>query len=394
MVDNDHTHRPNQAELDAVIQMFACQGWTVNIQVSDAIPHYDMLEADPIRCTNIFTYIGEEATFPRLKQQYADHAFEPGWHYAIFAHDYEFMTNTGCQNSGSSGLAETPGNDLIVTLGSFTNQVGTPFDRAATLAHEFGHNLGLTHCGNNDPGDFDTASCSNVGSFPPNVGSIMSYVYQLSGIRTGQICNGLSFEEGALFKEIDYSHGTMCTLNEAALDEPFGTGMIGVDWNCSGQINGVRAKDLDWPVGAGNWCPSTGGVQTLSDFDEWAYIEAEHTTAAIGPRPSRPPTPCITAREVDALVTAGGCIQPSLGTEACEGRRMVYLHPNGSGGPNGNCAAPYNSVQSAHDAASNNSALFFTAGAYPQGGPVLLTKPMKLFNSPTVGQSTAVITAP
>jgi len=33
--------------------------------------------------------------------------------------------------SGSSGLAETGGDDLIVTLGTFTGQIGTPFDRAS-----------------------------------------------------------------------------------------------------------------------------------------------------------------------------------------------------------------------------------------------------------------------
>jgi len=89
MVDNDHSHKPNQAELDAVIQMFACRGWTLNIQISDAIPHYDLIKADPITCLDIFHYIGEDASFGRMKQLYANHAFEPGWHYAIFAHDYQ-----------------------------------------------------------------------------------------------------------------------------------------------------------------------------------------------------------------------------------------------------------------------------------------------------------------
>ena len=83
-------------------------------------------------------------------------------HYCIFGHDHE---GANCQVTGNSGLAETPGNDLVVTLGQFTNQVGTPFDRAATLAHEFGHNLGLTHCGANDPGEhrFDERTQDTVG---------------------------------------------------------------------------------------------------------------------------------------------------------------------------------------------------------------------------------------
>jgi len=393
MVDTDHTHKPNQAELDAVKQMFACQGWTLNIQISDAIPHYDLIKADPITCLDIFHYVGEDTSFGRLKQRYANHAFEPGWHYAIFGHDYQLKVGGNCVNTGSSGLAETPGDDLIVTLGSFTGQAGTAFDRASTLAHEFGHNLGLTHCGNNDPGDPLTGSCTTVGNFVPNVASSMSYFYQLSGVRSNLLCQGLTFDEAALFKEIDYSHGRMCSLNESALDEVFGTGMISVDWNCSGAISGTVSKDLNG--NQNGWCGSSSGLQTLSDFDEWAFIESQFAaTASAGPPPSAPPTPCITAKEIADQVTAGGCSQPTLSTEACEDGDVVFLHPAGGGGASGRCDFPYREVQTAHNAASNGSVLFFRAGAYPQAGPVLLTKPMKLFNQPTATQATTLITAP
>jgi len=37
-----------------------------------------------------------------------------------------------------------------------------------------------------------------------------------------------------LFKNLDFSHGTMCMLDEAALDEELGTGMRSVDWDCNG----------------------------------------------------------------------------------------------------------------------------------------------------------------
>jgi len=302
------------------------------------------------------------------------------------------MVGGQCVNTGSSGLADTPGNNLIVTLGSFSNQTGTAFDRAATLAHEFGHNLGLTHCGANDPGGGTTPSCQNVGAFMPNLGSIMSYFYQLSGVRSNLLCQGLSFDEAALFKEIDYSHGTMCTLNESALDEVFGTGMISVDWDCSGVISGTVAQDLNG--NSNGWCGSNSGLQNLSDLDEWGYIEAHQAAIASGATTSSPPTPCITANEVQQYVTAGACTQPTLSTEACEGRDMIYMHPAGGGGASGKCSFPYQNLQSAHNAATDGSVMFFRAGSYPQPGPVLLTKPMKLFNQPTAGASTTVITAP
>jgi hypothetical protein len=135
-------------------------------------------------------------------------------------------------------------------------------------------------------------------------------------------------------------------------------------------------------------------LQTLSDLDEWGFIEANQTAVASGVTTSRPPTPCITADEVQQFVTAGGCTPPTLSTEACENRDMIYLHPAGGGDADGTCSVPYQNVQTAHDVAANGSVMFFRAGSYPQPGRVLLTKPMKLFNQPTAGQSTTVITAP
>ena len=49
--------------------------------------------------------------------------------------------------TGSSGLAEISGNDLCVTLGGFSGETGTAFQKASTFAHELGHNLGLRHYG-------------------------------------------------------------------------------------------------------------------------------------------------------------------------------------------------------------------------------------------------------
>lgn len=391
MQDATHSHKPNQAEIDAVVQMFACQGFTLNVEVSDALTHYNTLVRDP-SCLVFFEYIGEDSSFGKIKLQNFDHAGQPGWHYCIFAHDYE---GANCQVTGSSGLAETPGNDLVVTLGQFTGQVGTPFDRAATLAHEFGHNLGLTHCGANEPGGGTTPSCSNVGPFLPNVASIMSYFYQLSGVRSNLLCQGLSFAEAALFKEIDYSHGTMCTLNEASLDERFGVGMQSVDWTCDGTISaGLVSHDLN---GNGNgWCAANGGLQVVSDYDEWGAIAASAATAAVSDdMVNMPLSECITASELRAHTAAlGGCTQPGVTNEACIDTRMIYVNAGAGGGAGGNCTAPFASLQQAHDAAPNGSVLLFRAGTYGQAGPIVLTKPMKLFSTPTTTQATTVIQPP
>ena len=137
MVDDGiggHSHRPNDIEVAAVVQMFACQGHVLNIEVDDAIPHFTQMRNDPDDCGRIFSYSGANGSFGKLKQDYFDHAGEGGWHYCIFAH---FIEDGQCQVSGASGVAEIGGDDFIVSLGDFDNDIGTPWDRAATLAHEF-----------------------------------------------------------------------------------------------------------------------------------------------------------------------------------------------------------------------------------------------------------------
>ncbi len=388
MVDFDHTHRPNQAEIDAVKQMFACQGFTLNVTIDDAIPHYDVLVRDPT-CLIFFEYNAEPNTFGALKAEYFDHAFTPGWHYVIFGHDYE---GANCQVTGSSGLAERPGNDLVVTLGQFTGQVGTAFDRAATLAHEFGHNLGLTHCGNNDPGGLLEGSCLNVGNFVPIVPSIMDYFYQLSGVRNNLVCQGLAPSDAAYFKEIDYSHGSMCALNEAVLDENFGTGMVSMDWNCSGTVGGVVAKDISGD--SNGWCGAAGGLQSLSDFDEWGFVRSNFRTLYTRPLEYMPLSECVTAHEIELVALAGGCPQPTLSNEACATAQGYYVNASAGANGDGKCNAPFKDVETAYTASPDGGALFFRAGTYAPSGPIIMDKPLKLFAVPTNTQSSAVIQPP
>lgn len=388
MVDTDHTHKPNQSEIDAVVQMFACQGYTLNVVIDDQIPHYDVMVRDPT-CLIFFEYNAEPNTFGALKAEYFDNAFTPGWHYAIFGHDYE---GANCQVTGSSGLAERPGNDFVVTLGQFSGQAGTPFDRAATFAHEFGHNLGLDHCGNNDPGGIFEGGCLNVGNFVPIVPSIMDYFYQLTGVRNNLVCQGLAPADAAHFKHIDYSHGSMCTLNEAALDENFGTGMVSVDWNCSGAVGGIVAKDISG--NSNGWCGANGGLQALSDLDEWSFIGSGLRRPANDNMDYMPLAECVTAQEVAELARAGGCPQPTLTTESCSTTTGYYLDATVGSNGDGKCNAPFKDVQSAYNASPNGSALFFKAGTYAPSGPIIMDKPLKLFAVPTNTQGSAVIQPP
>jgi hypothetical protein len=211
MVDTDHSHMPSGSEILAVKQMFACQGITLNFIIDDALTHRDVLRRDPGNNNNFFGYNNGDDTFGGIKAANFDQG--AGWHYAVFGHQYQDTTYVA---SGSSGLGEQPGDDFVVTLGTFTGEVGTAWDRAATFAHELGHNLGLGHAGLMDP--------SVVGTDVPNVPSIMTYFTQLLGVRTALQCNDVISDTNSetLFKELDFSHGRACGLNEASLVESRG----------------------------------------------------------------------------------------------------------------------------------------------------------------------------
>lgn len=364
-IGNAHSHQPTQAEIDAVVQMFACQGHTLVVEVSDAIPHYDVLQLDPNDRNNFFGYSGTDDSFGSIRSTYFDRAGESGWHYAVFGHQYEWrrQETDGTWtyfDSGSSGLGQQPGANLVVTLGTFSGQTGTPFDKASTLAHEFGHNLGLSHCGDED--------CGTVGNNKPNLVSIMSYNYQLEGVRSGLLCNQLVPASAAyLFKELDYSGGRMCPLDESGLDETLGTTFKAVDWDCSGAIAGTVSQDLgtDGPT----WCSNNGSLDVIADYNEWGNLTdttkmLARDAAEIVPRLD----PCISAEEVEALRKAV-CPQPALATESCVAPKTYWVKQSGSSSGTGSCNRAVDTVVLGLDRATiANSALILEPGTYAESG--------------------------
>lgn len=366
MADGSHSHRPNQNEIDAVVQMFACHGITLNVVVDDSIPHQNVMVRDPNNSQNFFGYNnGNLTSFGRIKQLFFDHP-GGGWHYCVFGHQYQ---GTNYMTSGSSGLAETPGDDLVVTLGAFPGQIGTPWDRAATFAHELGHNLGLSHAGGMDP--------NVVGNYAPTVPSVMSYFYQLSGVRANLECRGLASPVANLFKNLDYSAGRGCTINEAALDELVGMGMTKVDWNCDGVFGGIVARDLSNDNTTNGWCSSSGGLQILSDYDEWANIRDVTTNPALASSIKPVVEVCISYEEYVAYSSAmGGCSQPPVVNEPCVSAQMRYVRVGGTGIGSGPCTAAYGSVALAHTFATNGDVIFISPGNYPEN--IVLNKRITL----------------
>ena len=129
----------------------------------------------------------------------------------------------------SSGIAELPGNDFMVTLGGKTAAWiaaagGMRPAEAGTFMHELGHNLDLRH------GGFEDApNCK------PNYQSVMTYTRQVPYIDPT--------------RPLDYSRELLPPLNESALDEPDGVG--GATGNVVFGVNGAArvasaAGPIDW----------------------------------------------------------------------------------------------------------------------------------------------------
>ncbi|MEZ4701661.1 MAG: NosD domain-containing protein [Rhodothermales bacterium] len=204
--------------------------------------------------------------------------------YALFAHDH-------AHQPGSSGIAELPGNDFMVTLGSwgtagllaaggFTAGATAQLPRAralveaGTLMHEFGHTLNLKHGG------------SDHGNCKPNYVSVMNYTLQ--------------FPDMVPRRPLNYSTARLADLNENELDENSGLGgdasqhfvynksttagaasaSVGVwaahipfvDWNGDSVVMKDRrvAVDLNYIPAAG--CTPAAAFTTLQSHDDWANL--------------------------------------------------------------------------------------------------------------------------
>lgn len=375
-----HTHQPQPDERDAVVQMFACHGITLNIEVDDEIEHQDVICTDPNLPLNFWLYTGAGG-FRSIRNAHFDHAGQAGWHYCVFAHQYS--SEADCTPSPSSGMAEF-GDDFVVTLGNGSGGVGSAFERAATLAHEFGHNLGLRHCG--DP------LCIPGDNYKPNFASIMNYRYQMEGVQANLEILGIAPVSQNLFKNIDFSNGSMCILTEFSLDETFGSGMRSVDWNCDNSISGTVSHDLNDSI-SGSWCNASGPTTVITDYDEWnnlVDLTFKLTPQQLDALPPAASERCISYEEVHEM-SESGLRQPPLVVENCINGKMVYLKGDASNPINdGSCEFPFRRLADAvaSPLVPDGSVLYLRGGTYNEtGAPLIIDRPLKISS---VG--TAVIT--
>lgn len=359
MVDEFHSHQPTQAELDAVIQMFACKGITLIIDLDDAIPHANIVQCQNAGEGNFFSCTNYEFSFGTLKAEHRDQG--SGWHYCIFGHQY----NDG-GGIDSSGLGEILGNDFFVADGVFTQNSNKPFKRASTFAHELGHNLGLRHYSSGSTSDDD---------YPPNLPSIMSYRYQLGGVKDQMESQGLVGNDH-LFKSLDYSSGRLPTVNESTLVESRGLGIVPVDWDCSGFISGVANQNLDT---ANNWCLFAFGSDTLADRNEWASIlDVADRGTALNDQPCDYETCARVPLDEDGADLSAA---PILASEPCRTGKMIFFDVNSTSpvSETGTGTRPYRKLD-ALQTAPDGSVAYLSPGTYTlsTGGALVLDAPVVL----------------
>jgi hypothetical protein len=145
------------------------------------------------------------------------------FHYALFAHalgirrsdvdDPQTPFDETSTPKNTSGIADPPGGDLLVTLGFWDDWVGTDFMQASTFLHELGHNLRLRHGG--PPQIFADGSMLPLPNCRPNYQSIMNYLFQVRGLLTA---NGSP--------TVDFSRQMIGALDEQGLQEASGMGAL------------------------------------------------------------------------------------------------------------------------------------------------------------------------
>ncbi|MDZ7938495.1 MAG: hypothetical protein U5M53_09490 [Rhodoferax sp.] len=225
-------------------------------------------------CVGLGPWAGCGGDLYQYKSQSLDIRRTSIFHYALFGNSQELNGS-----SGSSGIAELPGNDFLVTLGQWGLNTNTTANtnelinfQAGTFMHELGHNLNLKHGGNEDV------------NYKPNYFSTMNYLYQLNGLSSD--AKGIGPYErwkyevklmGSLTESarttpamaINYSDGSGADLNEGSLLESANIGRganfgIYADWDVSGALNASPyALDLN----------ASGGNTVLKDYDDWTNIQ-------------------------------------------------------------------------------------------------------------------------
>jgi hypothetical protein len=293
MTSTDPGITPRKEALDKVKAVFAAQNYSIHFDVGDLIDGASGIDPDDYdlgggnsfdysACLSLRKKDGCGAYLDDVKYKNFDIARRTIFYYMLFGNSQ----NTD-GSGGSSGRAEKPGNDSIVTIGSWNLNTNSTSNTntlnnymAGTVLHEFGHNLDLGHGGN-----------SSI-NYKPNYLSSMNYMYQLDGLppdnKTGdryyftnyknnsdcgpiQDYSDLQSGPDTSGMVIGFSNGSGANLTESSQAESVGLGRTSptkVDFNCDGDTDDTTNIDLNPKDDSG----SNTSTDTLTDYNDWANI--------------------------------------------------------------------------------------------------------------------------
>lgn len=301
--------------LDKVVAAFAAQGIALHFDVGSKGLYAEYIEIQN-RSSNQYNLSNRDHTVPYnksilisgssssysyvsdLRSQYLPSARDQIFYFMVMG-----SSQLSSGDGGSSGLAELGGRNFLITLGNWGLFFGNTSNpeitsehmenqtvnfQASTIMHEFGHNLGLRHGGDEDV------------NFKPNYYSIMNYLYQLNGLSTVSDNEGDRYKYEILRKNetntlddffaltnnnftntylMNYSHGEGNNLDQQALIESEGlrqlSGTSGVDWNL---VNGITSSPLSYNINAvwvlgydsdGNKVYEDDNTSIFHDYDDW-----------------------------------------------------------------------------------------------------------------------------
>ncbi|MCY1043230.1 hypothetical protein OV208_18075 [Corallococcus sp. bb12-1] len=205
--------KPTQVALDRVTAAFAAAPVT-NPDGSTGIALH-LVADQQIAAADVDLDLNPVWTdFDVIKAKYFNARRAPFFHYLLVADHYD--------GGGSSGISRgIPAHDFIMTLGNWGTPGGTEQQQAGTLMHELGHNIGLMHGGNENA------------NYKPNYLSLMSYNYQLGGLRVDGV-NGV----------LDYSRLRISTVYESSVNEVYAFAPLSPTTEADLAHYGVRINNI------------------------------------------------------------------------------------------------------------------------------------------------------
>ena len=174
----------------------------------------------------------------------------PIYHYCLSCHDYGGSGSSGISRNDVSSFASFRAGavDFICSLQNYQCQVAWAGATGGTIAHEFGHNLGLTHGG------------ADHINYKPNYLSIMNYHFQFGGVtfngspvydyqrvKTGKLdenkvkeSKGLGKKAAGYYTKATYQgYGTVVYNVDLTRN---------VDWNINGAVDkGSYPMNMNYP---------------------------------------------------------------------------------------------------------------------------------------------------